>query len=126
MAMEPPTVTAQCQRLGVSKAGKKYVYKDARLLDAQAKLTAHLSPYATAEPRSGPLRLTVKWLFDSAGRHPDGTPKPTKPDTDNLQKMLKDCMTRLKFWRDDAQVAEEFISKYWSDRQGIYVLIEEL
>ena len=28
----------------------------------------------------------------------------TKPDTDNLQKLLKDCMTKCGFWKDDAQV----------------------
>lgn len=27
-----------------------------------------------------------------------------KPDLDNLAKQLKDAMTRLNFWHDDAQV----------------------
>ena len=126
MAMEPPTTTAQMQRLGVSKAGKKYVYKDAKLLDAQAKLTAGLAQHAPETPATGAVRLTKKWLFNSHGKHPDGTPKTTRPDTDNLQKLLKDCMTRCGFWLDDAQVFEEFTGKYYSQTPGIFIQIDEI
>ena len=38
----------------------------------------------------------------------------TRPDTDNLQKLLKDCMTRVGFWNDDAQVCREEVTKRWS------------
>lgn len=50
----------------------------------------------------------------------------TRPDTDNLNKMLKDCMTALGFWRDDAQVAQEIIEKFWADVPGIYIRITQL
>jgi Holliday junction resolvase RusA-like endonuclease len=40
--------------------------------------------------------------------------------------MLKDVMTALGFWKDDAQVASEIIEKFWADIPGIYVVIEEL
>ena len=44
-----------------------------------------------------------------------------------LQKMLKDCMTRCGFWKDDAQVARETVEKRWSDDPaGIYIEVEEL
>lgn len=52
--------------------------------------------------------------------------KTSKPDTDNLEKALKDCMTRLHFWKDDAQVASEISEKFWAAVPGIYVRIEEL
>ncbi len=78
--------------------------------------------------RGVPLSLTVKWCFGStaveSGKVKDGTPRTTKPDTDNLDKMLKDCMTALGFWWDDAQVAEEHIGKYWSRIPGVFVRIE--
>lgn len=50
----------------------------------------------------------------------------TKPDTDNLQKLLKDCMTRCGFWKDDAQVASELCEKFWAEIPGIFIHIEEL
>lgn len=78
-------------------------------------------------PKGVPLSLTVKWCFGNdavmTGKIPDGTPRTTKPDTDNLDKMLKDCMTRAGIWWDDAQVTEEHIGKYWSRTPGIWVRV---
>ena len=73
----------------------------------------------------GPVRLVVKWCFPR-GRHKDGSYKITKPDTDNLNKMLKDVLTELGYWDDDAQVASEIIEKFWADIPGIYIDIYEL
>ena len=70
-------------------------------------------------------RLFVQWCFPR-GRHRQGEYRITKPDTDNLQKLLKDCMTAAGFWKDDALVAEEMAGKYWADPPGIYIRIEEL
>ncbi len=56
----------------------------------------------------------------------NGQYKHTKPDTDNLQKLLKDCMTELGFWKDDALVASELVQKFWGEKTGIYINIEEL
>lgn len=83
-------------------------------------------------PKGVPLSLSVKWCFEnyrvgSDGRktvtHPHGSYRVTKPDTDNLNKALKDCMTELGFWADDAQVVEEQIGKYWSQVPGVFVEI---
>lgn len=46
--------------------------------------------------------------------------------TTNLQKLLKDCMTEAKFWKDDAQVASEICEKFWAEVPGIYIRIEEI
>ena len=68
----------------------------------------------------------TKWCFLDDGKHGNGTYRITKPDTDNLQKLLKDCMTRVGFWEDDALVASEIVEKFWSQVPGIYIRIEEL
>ena len=34
-------------------------------------------------------------------------------------------MTKLGFWKDDAQVASEISEKFWSEVVGIYVSVEE-
>ncbi len=70
-------------------------------------------------------RLVTKWCFPN-GRHKDGEYRITKPDTDNLQKLLKDCMTMCGFWKDDALVASEIVEKFWAEVPGIYIRIEEL
>jgi Holliday junction resolvase RusA-like endonuclease len=68
----------------------------------------------------------TKWLFPITGKHQNGEYKTTRPDTDNLQKMLKDVMTHLGYWTDDALVASEIIEKFYSDIPGIYIAIENL
>lgn len=60
------------------------------------------------------------------GGHRDGEYRITKPDTDNLQKLLKDCMTDVGFWEDDAQVASEICEKFWAEVPGIYICAEEI
>ena len=56
----------------------------------------------------------------------DGEYKTSRPDTDNLQKLLKDCMTLVGFWDDDALVASELVEKFWAEFPGIYIRIEKL
>ena len=53
-----------------------------------------------------------------------GSWRTSKPDTDNLEKALKDEMTRLHFWHDDAQVCSEIVEKFWSDPCGVFVRVE--
>jgi Holliday junction resolvase RusA-like endonuclease len=73
----------------------------------------------------GALRLMVSWYFPADETHPDGSPMIARPDTDNLDKGLKDIMTELKFWRDDAQVFSEFINKYYADVPGIGIRVTD-
>lgn len=127
LAMVPPTVTHQEKKVRVAK-GKPIIYEPAELKAARAKLMAHLAKYEPVEPLEGALQLVCKWCFplDKGGRHRDGEYKTSKPDTDNLQKLLKDCMTDLGFWVDDAQVASEVAEKFWADIPGIFVQIWQL
>lgn len=125
LPMIPPTVTYQEKDIAVVK-GKPVVYEPAELKAARAKLEAHLAKHKPDAPSTSPVRLMVKWCFPLKGDHQDGEWKTSKPDTDNLQKMLKDCMTRLGFWMDDAQVCSEIIEKFWAKIPGIAISIEEL
>ena len=124
MAMIPPTVTAQEHQVTVRK-GKPVFYDTPEIKNAKDKLMAHLAQHRPSEPYAVGIRLIVKWLFPK-GRHKNGEYRITKPDTDNLQKLLKDCMTKTGFWKDDALVASEIVEKVWSDISGIYIRIEEL
>lgn len=125
MPMIPPTVTAQEHKVAVRK-GKPVFYDPDELKAAKAKITAHLSKHAPKTAAKGAVRLVVKWLFPITGNHKDGEYKTTKPDTDNLQKLLKDCMTECGFWKDDALVCSEIIEKFYAAYPGIYVKIEEI
>ena len=91
------------------------------------QLHACLAPHApqTPIPAGRPVRLLVKWCFPPSG-HKNGSWRTVKPDTDNLEKALKDEMTRLHFWADDAQVCSEVVEKFWADPCGVFIRVEEL
>ena len=122
----PPTATAQEKKVALVK-GRVVFYEPSNLKAAKSQLTFHLLRHRPKEPLKGPLSLTVLWLFPKGKNHKDGTWRITRPDTDNLEKMLKDCMTRCGFWKDDAQVVKEYVEKKWSENPvGIEIEIVEL
>jgi Holliday junction resolvase RusA-like endonuclease len=123
--MRPPTKTHQQKRARVVN-GKPVFYEDAELKEVRSKLMSHLGPHTPDEPYRGAIRLITKWCFPITGKRTNGQYKTTKPDTDNLQKLLKDVMTDLGFWKDDSLVASEITEKFWAHPPGIYICIEEL
>ena len=125
MPMIPPTITAQEKQIRVVN-GKPQVYDPPELKAAKMKLRAHLIPHIPDQPFDGPLRLVAKWCFPITGKHHDGEYKYTKPDTDDLNKALKDIMEDLKFYVNDSRVASEIIEKFWADLPGIYIRLENL
>lgn len=124
MAMDPPTCTHQEKQVAVIR-GKPVFYDPPEVKNAKSKLMGYLVRHKPKRPYSTGCRLITKWCFP-AGSHSDGEYRITRPDTDNLQKMLKDCMTMCGFWKDDALVASEIIEKFWAEVPGIYIRIEEL
>jgi Holliday junction resolvase RusA-like endonuclease len=123
--MIPPQTTHQQTKVTVVK-GKPIFYEPAELKAARSKLQSHLGKHVPEEKYTGAVRLVTKWLFPITGNHKDGEWKTTKPDTDNMVKLLKDVMTDLGYWTDDCLVASEITEKFWADRPGIYIVIEEL
>jgi Holliday junction resolvase RusA-like endonuclease len=120
-----PTKTHQEKQVRVVK-GKPVFYEPAELQAVRSKLEAHLAKHVPPRKHTGAIRLVTKWCFPIAGKHRDGEYKTTRPDTDNLQKMLKDVMTHLGYWTDDALVASEITEKFWARVPGIYIRITEI
>ena len=107
--------------------GKPLFYDPAPVKEARSRLITHLLPNRPGKPLDGPISLSTVWLFPRGRSHKNGEWRVTKPDTDNLQKLLKDCMTRCGFWYDDAQVVRESVEKRWSDEPaGIFIVVEQL
>ena len=121
----PPTATSQENKTAMVN-GRLMHYKSKRAKETFSTLTRALKPYVPAEPLDGPIRLICEWRFPSTKIHKDDEWKITRPDTDNLQKALKDCMTRLGFWVDDSRVCAELVTKRWSDCPGIWIVVEQI
>ena len=123
--INPPTVTAHEHKVRVA-GGRPRFYDTARLKRARTQFETLLAAHRPEVPIEGPVALTVDWHFFTK-THKDGSWRVTRPDTDNLQKLLKDCMTRKGFWKDDAQVCVEAISKRWARNDpGIRIKVVSL
>lgn len=122
-----PTVTNQEHRAAFKGPGKQVVFYDTPQLAAARMLyVSMLAPFRPEKPLTGPISLRVYWCFAATKKHPAGTWKTSKPDTDNMQKLFKDCMTKVGFWKDDAQVVMELVAKRYDQFEGIYVRVQQI
>lgn len=123
---EPPTVTAQQKGVAV-RAGRARFYTKPRVEAAGERLALMVGPHTPKTPirRPTPICVAVEWRFTPPrGRKPGY--RVTRPDVDNLMKLLLDVMTRLGWWQDDAQVARMEVSKRWSRTPGLHVTVATL
>lgn len=126
LLLDPPTVTAQMNKIRIV-GNKPIFYKTEKLKQARSSLIKHLKPFKPIEQLEGPIRLKVIWRFPRGKKYKHNEWRVTRPDTDNLEKMLKDCMTEVGFWKDDSQVVVEHVEKLWSDEPvGIEIEIDVL
>ena len=128
LPMKIPNVTNQMHRIrpAAKKGQRAIVYDSPELADARQKFISYLAGHKPEEPLKGAVQLKVLFCYEPSGKHYHGEFKITKPDTDNLIKLFKDCMTKVGFWKDDAQVASEFVEKRYCNVPGIFVRVVEI
>ena len=121
--MKIPTVTHQEKQVHIVH-GKPVFYEPTELKQARANLTDHLAQYRPKQLMKGPVELVVKFCFPLvAGTH-DGQPKTTKPDCDNLVKLLQDVMNQLDFYEDDRFVVSLVAQKFWAKIPGLFIALQ--
>ena len=125
LEIQPPTVTAQEHKVRVA-GGRPRFYDTRKLKNARAQFETLLAEHRPEAPIAGPVELSVDWRFFTKTPK-DGEWRTTRPETDNLQKLLKDCMTRKGFWKDDAQVCAEIVTKRWvRQNPGIRIKVVDI
>ena len=132
---EPPKHTAQGSSmiLKSKKTGKYFIGKksNSKAVQTKEELLAMLTPFAPTKPLQGAITLKIDIFFLWRKSEPKKNiakgimPVITKPDLDNWVKQFNDCLTRLAFWRDDAQVFDLHLRKFYSDTPRIEVEIFE-
>jgi Holliday junction resolvase RusA-like endonuclease len=83
----------------------------------------------------GAVRVDITWVFPrpqymTAKKYGAGrVPYLAKPDRDNLDKAVLDELTRVGFWKDDAQAYGGTLLKFYAavgEKAGAWVRIESL
>lgn len=81
---------------------------------------------------TGPIRLDIDCCFPRPKHHyrKSGAIKPNapdwhtvKPDRDNVEKAIKDAITGIQLWRDDAQVCDGVTTKKYTTTDFVGVVI---
>jgi len=103
--------------------GHASVYKKTSQRDYERFLMIELDKHRPTLPFTGPLYLKLTVFLPIPKSHSDwwkeaaqkGIIRPiTKPDWDNLGKVIGDCMERKGFFGNDSQIVSVFFNKYYS------------
>lgn len=116
------------------KTGKYFIGKKSNSNATQSKnyLLAMLMPHRPKTPLQGALKCEIDIFYswrksETKKNMAKGVMwNDVRPDIDNLNKLILDCLTTLGFWKDDSQVAILKTSKSWCDVPRIEFKIEEL
>lgn len=129
---------AQPRPRAFSRNGHARVYDPGSAEGWKSQIAIAARAHRPVGPLEIPICLSVTFFFRRPQSHYGtgrnrSTLKPSapnehtsKPDLDNCIKAVKDCLTGLGFWFDDAQVVASHTAKLWTcDRPGAVVRIED-
>lgn len=101
-----PTATAQQKGVSITKSGKPHFYEKKKVSDARRFYHEEIQK-GMAEKEwkkaEGPVGVEMHFYFTTKTR-PKSSFKSTRPDIDNLLKLILDAATDAGVWNDDAQV----------------------
>lgn len=118
-----PRTTAQQKRYN----GKTHTYyKSSALASMETEFYYKLLDHRPKRPSEYPIKIVLRFYFDTKDKKKWDMPKVTKPDVDNYCKAFLDQMTKVGYWRDDAQVYRLLAEKYYSERARIEVIYSEV
>ena len=123
----PGKFKGTAQQKGVSiRYGKPYFYEKPEVRALRNKLYYYCKPHRPPEPFGGAVRLKVILYYKASRKKDIGQFKTTRPDLDNLNKLLWDVLTETGFFLDDSQIAIFEARKGWGTEDKIKIEIEEI
>ena len=131
LPITPPKCTSQTKRLMIIK-GKPMFFPKKEHLAAENDMLTLCARHAPEKPLQGPIALRVTFVFPWRKSESKKSlalgmvPNDTRPDLDNMVKMIGDVLTKLRFYNDDGQVADLHVRKFWGDQVGISLRVGEI
>lgn len=106
--------------------GKARVFDPGTAEHWKSQIAKAVQDYLPEQPHDGPMTVSMAFYFKRPKSHYTGKGKLTKaaqtekmyhtskPDFDNLEKAVSDCLTEVGFWKDDSQVVQWAGYKFWT------------
>lgn len=112
--------------------GKPLFFPKKEHAAAENDLLTLCAQYAPPAPMKGPVSLNVVFRFP--WRKSESKARMarmwqwnyTRPDLDNMVKLVCDVLTKLAFYGDDGQISSMTLQKVWSEKPGISIEIGEI
>jgi len=133
------TPKAQPRPRAFSRGGMARMYNPTTAEGWKHQIASQVKHLIPPEPYECPVRVHMEFRFERPNNHYTSSGQLTKstkrnkmfhaqkPDFDNLEKAVSDCLTELGFWKDDTQVVEWSGSKSWvSTMPGMFLKIDKL
>jgi Holliday junction resolvase RusA-like endonuclease len=112
-------------RAGGGKTVARFTPAKQRSAMGQVKFYCQRAMGPNAVPIEGPVELSVSAIYLRPKSQKNARWKTSRPDADNLSKLLKDALNKVA-WRDDAQVVSLHMWKQYGDVAKVVVRIVEL
>ena len=114
-----------------ARAGRARVYDPGTAEGWKGAVALAARPHLPREPLQGPVRVDVTLCFRRPKAHylrgglrPGAPTHHTgRPDRDNCEKALLDCLTQLGMWHDDGQVCAGEVTKLYGEQPGAVVRV---
>ena len=118
-----PRARAYARKFGNKHSARMY---DPGTADAWKQAVARAAfPHVKRDPITGPVAVSVTFFMPRPKKlcrkkDPAGIiPHTAKPDIDNLVKALFDALTNVGIWRDDSQVFDTHVMKFYHRKGGL-------
>lgn len=120
-------------RTYTDKRGRSRTINPSSVTPWKHLLAIAMRPRKARDPATGPVRIRLDFFFQRPKRLANASqeplPMPTRMDVDNLAKAVMDVATDIGIYRDDCQVFDLRVSKWYAPQQwpeGVGIVIEEL
>lgn len=116
-----------------ARSGKGFMYKDREQANYEASMRVIMSRHAPDTPHDGAVKVTFTAVLPIPRSRPtwfivaalEGRIAPTvKPDIDNIEKNLLECMTMFGYVNDDKQVVSVDKNKIYGEKGQWLIEIE--
>lgn len=99
--------------------GRPMFYEKKEVAEIRRFYSAIFKAYQPPQPMTGAVAVRIGFHYPVKRPHKDGEVKGTRPDLDNMAKLILDVATACGFWNDDGQIALLQLSKSYSSPSGI-------
>lgn len=116
---EIPRTSAQEKGVRIVR-GRPMFYTKSKVLEVERLYSMMIRTHKPERPLKGAIKVKVLFIYPVKKPHKNGEPKQTRPDVDNMVKVLLDSITKSgAYWNDDGQICDLRIIKRYGEPSGI-------